>query len=71
MQIPDYAALRRRAGKERAVEMRRLTALLRRAIRSATRWVRSQWHTAFSTPHGTLKPVPIRNRRWPPPYDIG
>lgn len=68
MQIPDYAKLRENAGKERAEEMRRLAALFRRAIRRAVRSIRQR--AAVPEPHGSLQPVPVRNRRWPPPYDL-
>ena len=68
MHIPDYAKLRENAGKERAQEMRRLATLFRRAIRRAVRSIRRR--TAVPAPHSGLRPVPVRNRRWPPPYDL-
>jgi len=70
MRLPDYAESRRRAGVARAQEMRRLAVLLRRFVRRAARSIhRGRRAMALYPAHG-LRPVPVRARRWPAPYDI-
>jgi hypothetical protein len=74
MQIPDYEKLRENAGKERAAEMRRLgTALhqfFRKAFRTAAWSLGRRGRGLFPEPQRRLQPVPVRHRRYPPPYDL-